>query len=142
MLKRMIGLAFLAITLSALAHADWIPTGRTKFLPLDTVAAAPGQIITLKARLQLELKNTEKPRQKRWDPLPNAKVEFSAKPPGGLQYIGTAITNDRGLAVMTYQVPSTVKPPKRFPYRVEFQGRKYKGVWLKKASESGIIQVR
>lgn len=142
MFKRMIGLALLAITLSALAHADWVPTGRTKVLPLPTLAASPGEVITLKARLQYELKNSQKPRDKRWDPLPNAKVEFSVRPQRRWEYIGTAITNPKGLAVMTYQVPSTVKPRQRFPYRADFQGRKYQGVWLKGSADSGIIQVR
>ncbi len=141
MLKRTIGLAVLAITLSALAHADWVPTGRTKFLPLDTLQASPGETITLKARLQYELKNTQKPREKRWDPLPHAKIEFSAKPLH-LQYIGTATTNNRGTAAMSYQVPTTVKPGKRFAYRAEFLGRKYQKVWLKKAGASGLIQMR
>jgi len=87
------------------------------------------------------LKNTQKPREKRWDPLPKAKVEFSARPLH-TEYIGTATTDQRGTAVMAYTVPSTLKPGKRFAYRAEFLGRKYKDVWLHKAGDSGLIQVR
>ncbi len=141
MFKRIIVLAFAAITLGAFAHADWVPTGRTKFNPLPTLKASPGQTITLKARLQYELKNTQKPRGKRWDPLPNAKVEFSANPQRW-EYIGTAITGGNGWATMRYQVPTSVKPGKRFPYRAEFLGRKYQGVWLHKDVANGLIQVK
>jgi hypothetical protein len=146
-MKRIILPLICAFTLLAeAAHAAWQPTGRTKFAPLPTLQTAFDQPTEFRARLFYELKNTSKPREKKWEPLPNRTVDFSAKAPRKIQFLGSAKTDKKGIARLNAAVvlPAGQKPPPpavRGTYWAEFQGGRIQGVWLSKRKASGRLIV-
>jgi hypothetical protein len=128
--------------LVSVVQAKLVPTGRTRFVgsSLATVAGAPGETVTFRARMQMRVKNT-KTRKYKWVACPNKRVEWffygirGVKP--GTALIAIVRTNKNGLTKINFTIPPEAKCPQVAKYGVKFRGN----ARLNSCGESGRLEI-
>jgi hypothetical protein len=130
----------ISMAITALANAAWVPTGYTKFTPPATVQGKAGETVTMKAQLLYQLKDSEHPAKKDWQPLAGATVNFYVS---GRGIVGQAPcpqgkTDNRAWARSSWTIPN---PPKttRYTFTVQYTGGRKAGVVLKPCHDNGRI---